>query len=58
MILMRVLLDRRMSQLARLRLVPDLPTGSTTDPSVAYFKESTKTFTQLIDGVEMAITVV
>ena len=45
-------------QLVCLRFVPDLPAGSTTDPSAAYFKELTKAFAQLIDGVEMAITVV
>lgn len=45
-------------QLVCLGLVPDLPVGSTTDPSVAYFKERTKTFAQLIDGVEMVIIAV
>jgi hypothetical protein len=40
-------------QLVCLRLVPD-----TTDPSTVYFKERTKAFAQLIDGVEMVIIAV
>lgn len=43
-------------QLVCLKLVPDVPARSASDPIMAYSKQRAEAFTNLIAGVEVAVT--